>query len=329
MDDKRYSIYKHTTPDGKVYIGITSMSPDKRWGCNGVNYNKQYFNNAIEEFGWNNIEHEIIATNVKRTYAECFEKALIKMYDSTNKNNGYNISEGGLDVEHDRYFMYFYDFKLELSPQYIIRFFLLCSYASYDTNFLRYGNGKYINSKSLKEILKLSYTSCKDFIKEITNKGYLIKESRRYRINDSIISKGKIYPGRNYIKIYSESYIALYNSINSRQHKMLGYFISEIKKLNIKYNILCGNIHEVNLNSIDIISAKYVFKKFNLSIENLNRIKKELNELKFNIKDENQNVIKISNDNKTIIYNPNIFYNGNNTDRDLAYLFFKSDSSNN
>ena len=52
-----YSVYMHTTPSGKRYIGITCQDPKIRWG-NGYNYKKQpYFSNAINEFGWNNIKH--------------------------------------------------------------------------------------------------------------------------------------------------------------------------------------------------------------------------------------------------------------------------------
>ena len=28
---KKWIVYKHTSPSGKVYIGITSNSPEKRW----------------------------------------------------------------------------------------------------------------------------------------------------------------------------------------------------------------------------------------------------------------------------------------------------------
>lgn len=26
-----YTVYKHTTPSGKVYIGITGQKPERRW----------------------------------------------------------------------------------------------------------------------------------------------------------------------------------------------------------------------------------------------------------------------------------------------------------
>ena len=36
-----YTVYKHTSPIGKVYIGITKMNPIRRWS-NGKGYKKMY-----------------------------------------------------------------------------------------------------------------------------------------------------------------------------------------------------------------------------------------------------------------------------------------------
>ncbi len=32
MDNKKYCVYMHTAPNGKVYIGITSQKPSQRFG---------------------------------------------------------------------------------------------------------------------------------------------------------------------------------------------------------------------------------------------------------------------------------------------------------
>ena len=37
---REYSVYKHTFPNGKVYIGITKQNPLKRWR-NGTGYKGQ------------------------------------------------------------------------------------------------------------------------------------------------------------------------------------------------------------------------------------------------------------------------------------------------
>ena len=90
-----YTVYKHTTPSEKVYIGITSKSPEERW-LNGRGYqNNRHFTQAIQKYGWDNIQHEILATGLSKHQAENMEIELIARYDTTNPNKGYNNTHGG------------------------------------------------------------------------------------------------------------------------------------------------------------------------------------------------------------------------------------------
>ena len=61
--DRKYFVYRHVAPNGKMYIGITSKSdPTHRWGSGGVCYKKNaHFWNAIQKFGWDNFQHIIVA----------------------------------------------------------------------------------------------------------------------------------------------------------------------------------------------------------------------------------------------------------------------------
>lgn len=93
-----YCVYKHTTPNGKVYIGITSRNPEKRWGSNGINYRTQVFYRAVEKYGWSNILHEILYFNLTKEEAEQKEIELITKYQSNNKKFGYNIDNGGHSI---------------------------------------------------------------------------------------------------------------------------------------------------------------------------------------------------------------------------------------
>ncbi len=89
----------HTSPSNKVYIGITSQDPQKRWG-KGCNYKKhKYFYSAIQKYGWENIKHEILFSNLTETEAKKKEIELIAKYESTDKNFGYNLTQGGDGVK--------------------------------------------------------------------------------------------------------------------------------------------------------------------------------------------------------------------------------------
>lgn len=94
--DNNYCIYKHTAPNGKVYIGITSRKPHVRWGVAGNKYkNNKHFYNAIQKYGWDNIKHEILYDGLTAEQAENYEKWFIFIHDSSNREFGYNNTLGG------------------------------------------------------------------------------------------------------------------------------------------------------------------------------------------------------------------------------------------
>lgn len=93
--NRQYCVYKHTCPNGKVYIGITKQGAKRRWG-NGHNYARQkLFYSAIKKYGWENIKHEILYNNINEKQAKEIEKKLIKEYKSFDSEYGYNLSLGG------------------------------------------------------------------------------------------------------------------------------------------------------------------------------------------------------------------------------------------
>lgn len=49
-------VYKHQTVDGRVYIGATSQTLEKRWkgGYTGR------FKDAVKQYGWDGMSHEIL-----------------------------------------------------------------------------------------------------------------------------------------------------------------------------------------------------------------------------------------------------------------------------
>lgn len=92
-----YTVYCHTFPNGKKYIGVTCQRPECRWSKDGNGYKtSEYVYNAIKKYGWNNIEHEIIATGLTMKEASEIEINLIALYRTSEKEYGYNISKGGV-----------------------------------------------------------------------------------------------------------------------------------------------------------------------------------------------------------------------------------------
>lgn len=91
-----YKVYKHTAPNGKIYIGITKNTLKQRAGKEGKGYiNNKYFYNAIKKYGWDNIKHEILYDGLEETQAKLMEISLIHYHKSNDPEYGYNITAGG------------------------------------------------------------------------------------------------------------------------------------------------------------------------------------------------------------------------------------------
>lgn len=104
MEEKKYIVYKHTSPEGGVYIGQTSLSLKRRSHPNGSGYlraNKhgefyqKRFADAIIKYGWDNFTHEIIYHDLTKKESIDKELELIKEYSQSGIC--YNID--GVDRE--------------------------------------------------------------------------------------------------------------------------------------------------------------------------------------------------------------------------------------
>ena len=94
-EERKYCVYKHTSPNNKVYIGLTSMEPKHRWN-NGKGYSGNvHFTNAINKYGWDNIDSKILEKGLSKKEACELEIDLISAYGSFNERNGYNKTLGG------------------------------------------------------------------------------------------------------------------------------------------------------------------------------------------------------------------------------------------
>lgn len=92
---EQWSVYRHTFPNGKVYIGITKQIPEKRW-ANGRGYQTQIaMIRAINKYGWGNIAHEVLKEGLSKDAAKAEEVRLIAEAKSNSPQFGYNITAGG------------------------------------------------------------------------------------------------------------------------------------------------------------------------------------------------------------------------------------------
>lgn len=93
-----WTVYIHTFPNGKKYVGMCKGSPKRRWGTGGSKYKEQpVMYAAIQKYGWDNVAHEIAASNLTQEEALRMEESLIEQYKTfpPSLGFGYNCTTGG------------------------------------------------------------------------------------------------------------------------------------------------------------------------------------------------------------------------------------------
>lgn len=101
LSNRTFCVYIHTSPSGKVYVGITCQEVNNRWK-EGKRYLEKYkngkfihpaFANAILKYKWENFKHDVRFENLTEKDAKLIEIDLIYYYKKLGKS--YNISDGG------------------------------------------------------------------------------------------------------------------------------------------------------------------------------------------------------------------------------------------
>lgn len=89
---RSWCVYNHTLKGtGQVYIGQTNNIKN-RWKPSAYKQCIKFYN-AIQKYGWDNFDHEILANNLTLEEANELETKFIIEYDSIN--NGFNLNTGG------------------------------------------------------------------------------------------------------------------------------------------------------------------------------------------------------------------------------------------
>ena len=94
--NNRFIVYCHKNKvNGKRYIGITCQQLNQRFR-NGKGYKSSpHFNHAIQKYGWDNFEHQILFSDLSEEDAKNKEIEMIKKYNTRDSQYGYNITPGG------------------------------------------------------------------------------------------------------------------------------------------------------------------------------------------------------------------------------------------
>lgn len=95
----KYILYEHRNKiNGKRYIGITN-NKTKRWYGKGKHYEGcPYFFAAIQKYGWDAFEHNVLIYDLSLEEANRLEIHFIGKYRTCEKEFGYNLAIGGANA---------------------------------------------------------------------------------------------------------------------------------------------------------------------------------------------------------------------------------------
>jgi group I intron endonuclease len=89
-----FCVYKHTSPSGKAYIGMTNNYNKRCAAHQGATNKCLLFAKAIRKYGWDNFKHEILFDMLTIDEALSLEILLIDEHNTLNPM-GYNLTKGG------------------------------------------------------------------------------------------------------------------------------------------------------------------------------------------------------------------------------------------
>lgn len=94
MTDHIYVLYRHTSPSGKAYIGITKDYTARCKSHQRCDGSAPKFHNAIRKYGWDAFTHEILLEGLTQDEAGEMEILCIAKYNT--RVHGYNSHPGGV-----------------------------------------------------------------------------------------------------------------------------------------------------------------------------------------------------------------------------------------
>lgn len=215
--------------------------------------------------------------------------------------------------------------EIDIAPQYRFRFAYLCCFMNYE-NMIEWGDAKNENrlavEKDLAEIWGLGKDELRYTKKALLEKGLISINNDEITINNNYCHKGKTSKKNlksGGVRMFENGIKELYNSVNSKKHKVLDIFIKILPYVNYTHNIVCRNPTEKDIHKIEPMTMTEICELigYKTTASAVSMLQKQLLGLK--IFKEDAILIVLRGNKRHIYINPRIFYKGNDV-KDLKGL---------
>ena len=166
----------------------------------------------------------------------------------------------------------------------IVRLIYLSTYLDY-YNVLRINNKTEMKLKDFPKILDVSERSAKLFITAIKKAGLLIEKDGKLKLNQDVVYRGTLkFQANNIrtIRIYIDTVRELYLNTSKKERNKLLYIFKLIPFVNIKYNIVCNNIDEENIDNVQILTLEELCNVLNYDKAHIARLRCDLAGIRLN-----------------------------------------------
>lgn len=149
----------------------------------------------------------------------------------------------------------------QLKASNVMRLIYLSTYLS-KNNYLISSNNKPMSRQDICMTLNMSKRGFESFMKETCENDIMFRQGSKWYINSDIFCvrmpsqkqlELDLKKGLYFIRLYCDGIQKLYKSATTRSHKTLSYIFQMIPYINRKYNILCWNPLETDINKVQAI----------------------------------------------------------------------------
>lgn len=203
--------------------------------------------------------------------------------------------------------------KVEYDTATAFRFIYLCTFMEYDTGYIIW-NGRRITDHYLIDIFNVHKNTMTNIKKKLFEYELIFQDGNdNIYVNIDYCYRGDIGANKNYrqqcTRIFNNSIQKLYNNtLDFRDHKMLGKLILLLPYINIYHNVICLNTKEKDWDKLQIPNAEQMDSILHTSLRNNQKQMKKLLDITINgepavlvIKHKNVHMYAV---------NPCIYYGG-------------------
>lgn len=217
--------------------------------------------------------------------------------------------------------LYYGEWMKDIDPQQFFRVLYLATYMDYDERdgaLVKHGRNnkiEYLTRTEIKDMLNLSPSTIKIFLSYTKEHDLITSKDKKYYINSKYMNKGKSRKEGS-TRIFTKTIRSLYEKSDSREHKRLGRLYKLAGFTNKKYNILCTNIDETDIDKIKPIDMSDVCEITGLAVDKKSRhqIYHRISQFTLDGEVETDLLKRIKTDNpllkNKLLINPKLFYAG-------------------